>query len=48
VVLTIERLTGKRKLSQNRSAADQAGALAGLGPEAAELAAAMRAVQGGE
>lgn len=47
VVLTVEALTGKRKLSQNRSAADQAGALAGLGPEAEQLAAAMRGVQGG-
>jgi transcriptional regulator len=47
VVLTVESLTGKRKLSQNRSAADQAGALAGLGPEAEPLAAAMRGVQGG-
>jgi transcriptional regulator len=48
VVLTVETLTGKRKLSQNRSAADQAGALAGLGLEAADLATAMRGVQGGE
>jgi transcriptional regulator len=45
VVLTVEALTGKRKLSQNRSAEDQAGALAGLGPEAQDLAAAMRGVQ---
>lgn len=30
IVLRIERLTGKRKLSQNRSAADREGAAAGL------------------
>lgn len=48
VVMTVEALTGKRKLSQNRGAADQAGALAGLGAEARELAAAMRGVQRGE
>jgi transcriptional regulator len=46
VVLTVEALTGKRKLSQNRNSADHAGALAGLGPEAQDLAAAMRGVQG--
>lgn len=48
VVLTVERLIGKRKLSQNRSAADQSGALAGLGAEDAALADAMRAAQRGE
>ncbi len=38
VVLTVERLTGKRKLSQNRGAADQAGVRAQAAPE---LRAAM-------
>jgi transcriptional regulator len=48
VVLTVERLTGKRKLSQNRSEADRAGARAGLGAGDAELAAAMDALARGE
>lgn len=48
MVLRIETLTGKRKLSQNRSAADQAGALAGLTTEQAPLAHAMRAVTKGD
>lgn len=33
VVMTIERLTGKRKLSQNRSEADRAGVMAQAAPE---------------
>ena len=45
VVLTIETLIGKRKLSQNRSAADQAGVLANAN---VPLADAMRAMQKGE
>lgn len=48
MVLRVETLTGKRKLSQNRSAADREGALAGLTGEQAALAHAMRAQQGGE
>jgi len=48
MVLRIEKLTGKRKLSQNRGEADRAGALAGLGEDQAALADAMRAVQKGE
>lgn len=48
MVLRIEALTGKRKLSQNRNAADREGALAGLTTEQAALAHAMRAQQGGE
>ncbi|WP_191085733.1 FMN-binding negative transcriptional regulator [Roseococcus microcysteis] len=48
MVLRIETLTGKRKLSQNRNAADREGALAGLTTEQAALAHAMRAQQGGE
>jgi len=48
MVLRIETLTGKRKLSQNRSAADREGALAGLTTEQAALAEAMRAQQRGE
>ncbi len=42
--LTVERVEGKRKLSQNRSAADIAGVVAGLaaGPaDARQVAAAM-------
>lgn len=39
VVLAVERLTGKRKLSQNRSAEDRAGVLRDAAPA---LAAAMR------
>ncbi len=46
VELVIDRLAGKRKLSQNRDAADTAGVLAGLdasdGRGAAAIAAAMR------
>lgn len=48
MVLRIEKLTGKRKLSQNRGEADRAGAVAGLGEDQAALANAMRAVQKGE
>jgi transcriptional regulator len=44
VVLHISRLEGKRKLSQNKSAADQQGVIAGLEGENARLAAAMRKV----
>jgi transcriptional regulator len=44
VVLHISRLEGKRKLSQNKSAADQHGVIAGLEGENAALAAAMRKV----
>jgi transcriptional regulator len=46
VELTVESLVGKRKLSQNRPAADQAGIVAGLdatrGRGAASIADAMR------
>jgi transcriptional regulator len=46
VVLTVEKLTGKRKLSQNRPEADRAGALADVASRAdtrdAALAQAMR------
>jgi transcriptional regulator len=48
VVLTIETLTGKRKLSQNRNEADRKGALDGLGPEDAALARSMRAARDGD
>ncbi|MCU0946470.1 MAG: FMN-binding negative transcriptional regulator [Rubritepida sp.] len=49
VVLTIERLTGKRKLSQNRSAADRAGATAGVAADGeAALAEAMAAAERGD
>lgn len=48
MVLRVETLAGKRKLSQNRNAADREGALAGLTTEQAALAEAMRAQQGGE
>jgi transcriptional regulator len=48
VVLRVEVLTGKRKLSQNRGAADREGALAGLTPDNAALADAMRAQHRGE
>jgi transcriptional regulator len=34
IVLRVERLIGKRKLSQNRNAADAAGAAAGLAASA--------------
>jgi transcriptional regulator len=48
LVLRIERLTGKRKLSQNRVAQDRDGAMAGLAasedPRDQATAAAMRAV----
>jgi transcriptional regulator len=47
VVLSVERLTGKRKLSQNRSEADRAGARAGLGEGDEALAAAMDAAARG-
>ena len=50
LVLRIERLTGKRKLSQNRAAPDRAGAEAGLAaspdPRDRATAAAMRAAAG--
>lgn len=46
--IAVERLTGKWKLSQNRSAADRDGAIAGLGREADDaarvIAQAMKAV----
>ncbi len=52
LALRIERLTGKRKLSQNRSAADREGAIAGLSgsadPRDQAAAAAMRAAIRGE
>jgi transcriptional regulator len=44
VVLHISRLEGKRKLSQNKSAADVHGVMAGLAGENPALAAAMRKV----
>jgi transcriptional regulator len=44
VVLHISRLEGKRKLSQNKNAADQHGVIAGLADENPKLAAAMRKV----
>lgn len=47
VVLTVEVLTGKRKLSQNRNEADREGAIAGLGAEDAALAQAMRDARDG-
>ena len=47
VVLTIEVLIGKRKLSQNRPAADRDGALADVGHNNAALAEAMRAAREG-
>lgn len=48
VVLTIEALIGKRKLSQNRPAADRDGALADVAGANPALAQAMRAVRDGE
>lgn len=49
IVLRIETLVGKRKLSQNRSMADRAGAASGLAespdPRDAEVAAAMRGTE---
>jgi len=47
VVLTIEALIGKRKLSQNRAAADRDGALDDVSHNNAELAQAMRAAREG-
>jgi transcriptional regulator len=44
VVLHISRLEGKRKLSQNKSVADQHGVIAGLAAENPALAAAMKKV----
>ncbi len=45
IELTVERLEGKWKLSQNKNAADRAGVIAGLsgmsGPDAAQIADAM-------
>ena len=43
VVMHITRLEGKAKLSQNKSAADQAGVMQGLATENPALAAAMKA-----
>jgi transcriptional regulator len=48
VVLTIEALIGKRKLSQNRPAADRDGALADVSTTNAALAEAMRAARDGQ
>jgi transcriptional regulator len=48
VVLHITRLEGKAKLSQNRTAADREGVIAGLAIENPPLAAAMRDKPGGE
>jgi len=48
VVLTVESLTGKRKLSQNRSAPDRDGAIEGLQAEDAALAQAMRLARDGD
>jgi transcriptional regulator len=45
VVLHITRLEGKAKLSQNRSAADQAGVIDGVEATNPGLAAAMRKIQ---
>jgi transcriptional regulator len=45
VVLHISKLEGKAKLSQNKSAADQAGVVAGLEGENPALAEAMRKVK---
>jgi transcriptional regulator len=42
VVLHVTKLEGKVKLSQNKSAADQSGVIAGLEPENPALAAAMK------
>ncbi|UPY37297.1 FMN-binding negative transcriptional regulator [Sediminicoccus sp. KRV36] len=47
VVLTIEALIGKRKLSQNRPAADRDGALEDVDQHNAGLAEAMRAARDG-
>ena len=47
VVLTIEALIGKRKLSQNRPPADRDGALEDAGHNNAALAEAMRAARDG-
>jgi len=47
VVLTIEALIGKRKLSQNRPPADQDGVLADVDHSNAALAEAMRAAREG-
>ena len=44
VVLHISRLEGKRKLSQNKTKADQEGVVAGLDGENPALAEAMRKV----
>ncbi|GAA0608347.1 FMN-binding negative transcriptional regulator [Craurococcus roseus] len=52
VSLRVERLAGKRKLSQNRTPADRDGAIAGLGASAdardQDAASAMRAVAEGD
>jgi len=45
VVLHISRLEGKRKLSQNKTKADQEGVIRGLEGENPELAKAMKKVQ---
>ena len=47
VVLTIEALIGKRKLSQNRPAADRDGVLKDIGQHNGALAQAMRAARDG-
>jgi len=47
VVLTIETLIGKRKLSQNRAAPDRDGALDDIAQNNAALAAAMRSAREG-
>jgi len=51
IEITVERLDGQRKLSQNRSAADRAGVIAGLNaeadPGARAVARAMAALGGG-
>ncbi len=48
LVLHITRLEGKAKLSQNKSAADQNGVIAGAAGETPALAAAMRRASGQE
>ena len=43
IEIAVERLEGKRKLSQNRSAADRAGVIAGLRSDGGELSLAVAA-----
>ena len=45
VEMRVERIEAKRKLSQNKSAADFEGVIAGLEAEGAEIAALMRATR---